>query len=109
MTETTCSSTYAHEADRVTYTCNRAAGHPGVHRSAVTRTVAAHDVYTGKPTGGTFEEAVMWTDWEAFLAVQRNGSDADVVAAGAALVAGAEWYADMLTRQPRYAALVNGA
>ncbi|MFG3287314.1 hypothetical protein ACGF3G_00630 [Streptomyces sp. NPDC048179] len=107
MNKTTCPSAYAHETDGVTYTCNREAGHPGVHRSDVTRTYATCDVYTGRPTGGTHEEAVMWTDWEAFLGVQRTGSDAEVVAAGAALVAGAEWYADMLTRQPRYATLVG--
>jgi hypothetical protein len=108
MTENLCPSNYSREreGDAVTYTCVREPGHPGVHRSDVTENLAAVDVYTGRPTGAVIVEHVMWTDWEAFLAVQRTGADADVLAAGAALVAGDGWYGDMLGRQARYAALV---
>ncbi|MFD0035556.1 hypothetical protein ACFVJK_46785 [Streptomyces sp. NPDC127172] len=107
MTNNTCPSIYAPEANGTTYTCIREDGHPGVHRSSITHAVEACDVYTGRPNGKTIEEPMTWTDWMAFLAVQLHGSDAEVLAAGAALIADEDWYADMLGRQARYAALAG--
>jgi hypothetical protein len=108
MTENLCTSKYTREreGDAVTYTCVREPGHPGVHRSDVTEDLAAVDVYTGRPTGAVIVEPVGWADWEAFLAVQRTGSEEEVLAAGAALVTKDDWYRGMLGRQARYAALV---
>ncbi|MFF4337571.1 hypothetical protein [[Kitasatospora] papulosa] len=101
METQTCPSTYSRERedDQTTYTCIREAGHPGTHRSGVTETVFVHHL------GYEVESEIGWADWEEFLAAQRTAPDTRVLELGAALVDKHDFYADMLTRQPRYAAL----
>ncbi|WP_282792917.1 hypothetical protein [Streptomyces sp. CC224B] len=103
METQTCPSTYSRERedDRTTYTCIRKAGHPGTHRSGVTETVFVHHL------GHEVESEIGWADWEAFLAAQRTAPDDQVLKLGAALAEKDEWYADALTRQPRYTALAS--
>ncbi|MFJ4010866.1 hypothetical protein [Streptomyces sp. NPDC090026] len=106
MKTQTCPSTYSRERedDRTTYTCIREAGHPGVHDSGRTEMVTS---YTAHREPIEIEAKIQWTDWEEFLAAQRTAPDTRVLELGAALADKYEWYADALTRQPRYAALTS--
>lgn len=101
-----CPSNYSRERedDRTTYTCVREPGHPGVHDSGLTETVTNYGAY---PEPTQHESKIQWTDWEEFLAAQRTASDARVLELGATLADKDAWYADALTRQPRYAALTT--
>ncbi|MEJ8654838.1 hypothetical protein WKI65_44070 [Streptomyces sp. MS1.AVA.3] len=104
-TEQLCTSTYTREweNDAITYTCSRPHGHPGVHRSDITETLTHYR--NGEPR--EIEDHIEWTHWEEFLAAQRTSSDEHILALGAALTATFDWYEDMLSGQPRYAALTT--
>ncbi|MFJ1837809.1 hypothetical protein ACIOJ9_28565 [Streptomyces sp. NPDC088175] len=103
METQTCPSTYSRERedDRTTYTCVRETGHPGVHDSGLTEKVFVHHL------GYEVEGEIRWTDWEEFLAAQRTAPDTRVLELGTTLANKDEWYANALTRQPRYAALTT--
>ncbi|QKV98225.1 hypothetical protein HUT19_41635 (plasmid) [Streptomyces sp. NA02950] len=101
-----CPSTYSRERedDRTTYTCIREAGHPGTHKAGLTEMVTCYSAYR-EPI--QVEAEIGWADWEAFLAAQRTAPDDRLLELGAALVDKHDFYEDMLTRQPRYAALTS--